>query len=112
MFRFTIRDVLWLMVVVGMGVGWWGNRQDMLANESLLRSERDVALNDYRDLAAREKMLADDWKLLVGSLQTLRIDGSHIVSAAKLADGREHAVQVLIEPRPPFSLHGRTDIIR
>ena len=22
MFRFTIRDLLWLMVVVGMGVGW------------------------------------------------------------------------------------------
>ena len=25
MFRFTIRDVLWLMVVVGMSVGWWLN---------------------------------------------------------------------------------------
>ena len=23
MFRFTIRDVLWLMVVVAFGVGWW-----------------------------------------------------------------------------------------
>lgn len=23
MFRFTIRDVLWLMVVVGLGCGWW-----------------------------------------------------------------------------------------
>ena len=23
MFRFTIRDVLWLMVVVGMASGWW-----------------------------------------------------------------------------------------
>jgi hypothetical protein len=27
MFRFTIRDVLWLMVVVGIGLGWWTNRQ-------------------------------------------------------------------------------------
>jgi len=26
MLRFTIRDVLWLMVVVGMGVGWWVDR--------------------------------------------------------------------------------------
>ena len=26
MFRFTIRDVLWLTVVVGMGVGWWVDR--------------------------------------------------------------------------------------
>ena len=23
MFRFTIRDVLWLTVVVGMALGWW-----------------------------------------------------------------------------------------
>jgi len=23
MSRFTIRDLLWLMVVVGMGIGWW-----------------------------------------------------------------------------------------
>ena len=23
MFRFTIRDVLWLTVVVAMGAGWW-----------------------------------------------------------------------------------------
>src|SRR5260221_8520694 len=23
MFRFTIRDLLWLLVVVGMGVSWW-----------------------------------------------------------------------------------------
>jgi hypothetical protein len=23
MFRFTIRDVLWLMVVVGLACGWW-----------------------------------------------------------------------------------------
>jgi flagellar basal body rod protein FlgG len=27
MFRFTIRDVLWLTVVVGMGVGWMVNRR-------------------------------------------------------------------------------------
>jgi hypothetical protein len=24
-FRFTIRDLLWLMVVVGLAVGWWNN---------------------------------------------------------------------------------------
>jgi len=23
MFRFTIRDLLWLMVVVGLSLGWW-----------------------------------------------------------------------------------------
>ena len=37
MFRFTIRDVLWLMVVVGMGVGW-------MVNYSKLTAVRDHAL--------------------------------------------------------------------
>jgi hypothetical protein len=27
--RFTIRDLLWLMVVVGMAVGWWMDRSAM-----------------------------------------------------------------------------------
>jgi len=27
MFRFTIRDVLWLTVVVAMGAGWWADRR-------------------------------------------------------------------------------------
>jgi hypothetical protein len=30
MFRFTIRDLLWLMVVVGMGVGWWLDRAETI----------------------------------------------------------------------------------
>lgn len=28
MFRFTIRDVLWLMVVVGLACGWWSARAE------------------------------------------------------------------------------------
>jgi len=28
MFRFTIRDVLWLTVVVALGVGWWVDRRE------------------------------------------------------------------------------------
>ena len=27
MFRFTVRDVLWLMVVVALAVAWWVDRQ-------------------------------------------------------------------------------------
>jgi hypothetical protein len=29
MLRFTIRDVLWLTVVVGMRLGWWNDRRDL-----------------------------------------------------------------------------------
>lgn len=28
MFRFTIRDVLWLMVVAGVACGWWLERAE------------------------------------------------------------------------------------
>jgi hypothetical protein len=31
MFRFTIRDVLWLTVVVALGLGWWMTRRDLHA---------------------------------------------------------------------------------
>src|SRR5262245_7250575 len=39
MFRFTIRDVLWLMVVVALAVGWWVDRQRLEAQ--LARQKTD-----------------------------------------------------------------------
>jgi hypothetical protein len=30
MFRFTIRDMLWLVMVIGLAVGWWVDRQRIL----------------------------------------------------------------------------------
>jgi hypothetical protein len=43
MFRFTIRDVLWLTVVVAMGVGWW-------IDKSRTAKARDEAIKDAKDL--------------------------------------------------------------
>jgi hypothetical protein len=40
MFRFTIRDVLWLMVVVAMGTAWWLDRSRL--RERLDHSENIV----------------------------------------------------------------------
>jgi hypothetical protein len=31
MFRFTIRDLLWLMVVMAMGAAWWAERSQKCA---------------------------------------------------------------------------------
>ncbi|HEY2415743.1 MAG TPA: hypothetical protein VGI40_26120 [Pirellulaceae bacterium] len=39
MFRFTIRDLLWLMVVVGLAVGWLADRQ--LSNARQWRSRAE-----------------------------------------------------------------------
>jgi hypothetical protein len=38
--RFTIRDLLWLMVVVGMGVGWWVDRGAL--SDRLARLKADL----------------------------------------------------------------------
>jgi len=40
MFRFTIRDVLWLMVVVGMGCAWWLDRGALNRERHQLRLDR------------------------------------------------------------------------
>jgi hypothetical protein len=39
MFRFTIRDVLWLTVVIAMGVGWWIEHRRLTYDNLLLREE-------------------------------------------------------------------------
>ena len=39
MFRFTIRDVLWLTVLVAMGAGWWVDHRRAGAEVDRLYSE-------------------------------------------------------------------------
>ena len=37
MLRFTIRELLWLMVVVGLAVGWWVEHRKALLDEQAQR---------------------------------------------------------------------------
>jgi hypothetical protein len=39
MFRFSIRDVLWLMLTVGIAMGWWLNTRSLQAPITRLHSE-------------------------------------------------------------------------
>lgn len=51
MFRFTIRDVLWLTVVVSLAVGWWIDHSRAAARHSAVMSRVDrirTVLNDAR----------------------------------------------------------------
>ena len=43
MFRFTIRDVLWLTVVVALGVGWIIDSSNRARENRLLQLERNAA---------------------------------------------------------------------
>ena len=44
MFRFTIRDLLWLMVVVGLAVGWIVDRRIVAVRNWEKMNRRDTAL--------------------------------------------------------------------
>jgi hypothetical protein len=46
MFRFTIRDVLWLMVVVGLACGWWMDRYGITKDRQALIEEREQQVLD------------------------------------------------------------------
>ena len=55
MFRFTIRDVLWLTVVVAMGIGWWlDHRQfsptDRVIFKEIKRQSKDIEWQSYPPL--------------------------------------------------------------
>ena len=63
MFRFTIRDVLWLTVVVALGVSWWVDNKRIektiarLEKEARQQSEaRDDEITVLRELQAKQEM--------------------------------------------------------
>ena len=61
MFRFTIRDVLWLTVVAGLGVGWWIDRNKTRA---AWRSDRDR-------IQATWQSERDEWQALLDRIRVL-----------------------------------------
>src|SRR5262245_52115969 len=67
MFRFTIRDVLWLMMVVGLSVGWClqqtqvkGQIQEQRAKLAHYESKISMANHLFATLANRFKQVAPD----------------------------------------------------
>ena len=54
MLKFTIRDLLWLMVVVALGVGWW-----------LERREQDARVHQRVQfyMETMEKLQAENYRL-------------------------------------------------
>jgi len=43
MFRFTIRDVLWLMVVIALSVGWWLDHRALAPKAADSKSKDQMA---------------------------------------------------------------------
>ena len=69
MFRFTIRDVLWLTVVVALAVGWWiSGREQQRMNGELRDVRMTLKLNEVviasqeedRRAFARRALMAEE----------------------------------------------------
>src|SRR4051812_5161036 len=58
-FRFTIRDLLWLMLVVGMALGWWMDRSNVARHDA--ESSRQAA-----DFKSRYEALSECQNALDG----------------------------------------------
>jgi hypothetical protein len=62
MLRFTIRDLLWLMAVVGLAVGWWMNSVIWKQERTALQESLTVELR-------RNQEMVDDAKSAVEQLR-------------------------------------------
>jgi hypothetical protein len=78
MFRFTIRDLLWLMVVMALALGWWASNQRQAARASAQRKSFDdrykrLKLSHYslgqaaKDLGLPFEQMTDDRILILGT---------------------------------------------
>ena len=61
MFRFTIRDVLWLTVVAALAVGWWIDRRHYVADAEKARAEKQEAIvRSDSEVRKRNAKFAED----------------------------------------------------
>jgi hypothetical protein len=55
--RFTIRDLLWLTLVIGMGIGWWIDRQQLVETNQKLAEPMEPYGTEYGvNPAARDEI--------------------------------------------------------
>jgi hypothetical protein len=59
MFRFTIRDVLWLTIVVALGVGWWLDQRQLRIQNRQYLEDQVRAKEQMQQLEIRIDLLAE-----------------------------------------------------
>jgi hypothetical protein len=59
MFRFTIRDVLWLTVAVAFGVGWWLDQRQLRVQSRQYLEDQVREKEQMRELEIRIELLAE-----------------------------------------------------
>jgi hypothetical protein len=58
MLRFTIRDLLWLMVVVGMGCGWLLERRNSYTQREDIAGEREALVKKRQQIDMLDSMVS------------------------------------------------------
>ena len=62
MFRFTIRELLLLTVIVAMAVGWWAERRNTKRRIEAIRSWAGLTASDDYPIELFEDLPADEYK--------------------------------------------------
>ena len=80
MFRFTIRDLLWLMVLAAFMAHTWVERSKTIGERAMRRrvadalSERDATMRELSRAAEREKTLKREVERLSDALSDIHIE--------------------------------------
>jgi hypothetical protein len=59
MFRFTVRDLLLVMVCVALSAGWWMDRRQLMSQNRYLTYEHREMQGRYDSMRASNRELAD-----------------------------------------------------
>ena len=64
-FRFSIRDLLWLTLVVAMALEWWLDRQHVRAEVDQVRAAGDARTKKWRGRtgALEDALTSDGWQI-------------------------------------------------
>ena len=72
--RFSIRDLLWLTLVIAMAFGWWIDRQRLLADSQVVIDRaNELAMTYNLSVQALEKTLADDGYTVTCDFDSLKV---------------------------------------
>ena len=71
--RFSIRDLLWLTLVVALALGWWIDRNKVIAD--LTKGMQNVR-NEIRPYIIENERISDENERLTKRIETLEADNA------------------------------------
>ena len=85
MFRFTIRDICWLTVVVALALGLWAQRQEHGRRIGVVRRHAEALRRTLLDAEQNESIYLDKLTIVYG-FSPLAVEGELVQVAWDVAD--------------------------